>query len=81
MTKHSAQHMFPLRPALRQGLFDLSDFFFFEDLKAHSLSHAGGSRSLSGLDGESQEGKSTSKLLLTWRNEGVFLFYFTQFRN
>lgn len=53
--KHSAQHMFLLHPRLLQGLFDLSYFFFFlggGDLNAHSLSHAGGSRSLSGLDGE-----------------------------
>ncbi len=56
MTEHSAQHMFLLHPLLLQGLFDLSDFFS-KDLTAHSLSHAGGSLSLSPSKPEREAGR------------------------
>lgn len=85
-TEHSAQHMFLLRPLLLQGLFDLSEFFFSRG--SHSpqpVTRRRLSLSLSPSKPERERGrrgKSTRKLLLTWRDgpgcfqiRSIFFFY------
>lgn len=78
MTEHSAQHMFLLRPLLLQGLFDLSEFFQWSH-SPQPVTRRRLSLSLRPSLWEKQGGKSTRKLLLTWRNEGLGLFRYGHF--